>query len=42
MRRGSTNIGVADRFSATLEADIADGLVKTPADELVVEGFFFA
>ena len=42
MRRGSTDIGVADGLSGTLEADIADGLMKTPADELVVEGFFFA
>jgi hypothetical protein len=40
--RGRTNISVADRFSATLESDIADGLMKTPADELIVEGFLFA
>ena len=42
MRHGSPNIGVSNGLSGAFEADLADGLVKTPSDELVVEGFFFA
>ena len=41
MRHGSPNIGVSNGLSGALEADLADRLVKTPSDELVVEGFFF-
>ena len=37
-----TDIGVADGLSAAFKADIADGLMKTPADEPVVEGLLFA
>ena len=39
---GGTDIGVADGLSGALEADIVDGLMKTPADKPVVEGFLFA
>ena len=42
MRRGGTNVGVADGLPGALKADIADRLMKTPADELVIEGFLFA
>ena len=42
MRRGRTDIGVADALSGALEADIADGLMKIPADEFVIKGFLFA
>ena len=41
MRCRGTDIGVADDLSGVLEADIANGLMEPPADELVVEGFLF-